>query len=79
MERGEATTVVYDAPSPNRQDAETYQVRLRILPQVLERRDQGIARRERSPQRQPVNARVLEFTRGEDWPSLLNRYPGKMD
>lgn len=48
MERGEATAVVYDAPSPNRQDAETYPLCLPVLPQVLKGRDYGSAARNAS-------------------------------
>ena len=72
-----ADAVVYDAPILRWMIADQHAGVLRVLPQVLERQDYGIALPQQSPARERINTLLLEIIGGDDWPALVQRYLGR--
>ena len=72
-----ADAVVYDAPILRWMIAEQHAGVLRVLPQVLERQDYGIALPQQSPARERINTLLLEIVASDDWEALVQRYLGK--
>ncbi|MGB5831737.1 MAG: transporter substrate-binding domain-containing protein [Thiohalocapsa sp.] len=73
---GDADAVLYDAPILRFLIARHHAKSLRVLPQVLQRQDYGIALPQPSPLRESINRALLEITRGEKWEAELERYIG---
>jgi len=72
-----ADAVVYDAPILRWMIADQHAGVLRVLPQVLERQDYGIALPQQSPARERINTLLLEIIGGDDWSALVQRYLGR--
>jgi ABC-type amino acid transport substrate-binding protein len=77
IERGEADALVYDAPVLRYMVAQRHPTTLRVLPQVLQRQDYGIALPSASPMREQINRELLKVIRAEDWQQLLERFLGR--
>jgi ABC-type amino acid transport substrate-binding protein len=69
--------VVYDAPILQYLIALHHPDTLRVLPQVLQRQDYGIALPQRSAMREAVNNKLLRIVSDREWTVLLERYLGK--
>ncbi len=78
LESGEAEAVVYDAPALRYLVEEDYPGTLRVLPQVLQRQDYGIALPAGSPLREEINRVLLEIIRSPEWQRMLERYLGRL-
>jgi len=79
LARGEADAVVHDAPILRHLSTELHPGALRVLPQVLQRQDYGIALPQGSPARERVNAALLRIIRSDAWQSRLEQYLGHRD
>jgi ABC-type amino acid transport substrate-binding protein len=77
IERGEADALVYDAPVLRYMVAQRHPATLRVLPQVLQRQDYGIALSSASPLREQINRELLKVIRSQDWQQLLERFLGR--
>lgn len=77
LARGEADAVVHDAPILRYLSAELHPGALRVLPQVLQRQDYGIALPQGSPGREQVNAALLRIIRSDAWQDRLQQYLGR--
>jgi ABC-type amino acid transport substrate-binding protein len=77
LSQGTADAVVYDAPILRYLVSQHYPDRLRILHEVLQRQDYGIALRAGSPLREDVNRALLQIVRSEDWQRVLEQYLGR--
>jgi ABC-type amino acid transport substrate-binding protein len=76
LAQGNADAVVYDAPILRHLVASLYPENLRVLLQVLQRQDYGIALQANSPLREDVNRALLQIIRSDGWQKLLVRYLG---
>lgn len=74
---GQAEAVVYDIPILRYLVAEGYPDSLRVLPQILQRQDYGIALPVGSPLREDVNRALLQIIGSPEWQRLLERYLGR--
>jgi len=79
LARGEADALVHDAPILKHLIAELHPGTLRVLPQVLQRQDYGIALPQGSPARERVNEALLQIIRSDDWQDRLEQYLGRAD
>jgi ABC-type amino acid transport substrate-binding protein len=76
LEAGEVDAVVYDAPALRYLVEEGHADTLRVLPQVLQRQDYGIALPPDSPLREEINRTLLEVIRSPEWQRLLESVLG---
>jgi len=76
LAQGNADAVVYDAPILRYLVSQHYPDKLRILHEVLQRQDYGIAFPAGSPLREDVNRALLQIVPSEDWQRLLEQYLG---
>ncbi len=77
LAQGDADAVVYDAPVLRYLVSQQYPDRLRVLLEVLQRQDYGIALQAGSPLREDVNRELLRIVRSDEWQTLLDRYLGR--
>ena len=73
---GEVDAVVYDAPILNWMVQEKFPTDVRVLDEVFERQDYGIAFEQESPLREQVNRVMLEKIREPWWEEVVRRYGG---
>ncbi len=73
---GRLDAFVHDRPLLLFDVVETYEDRLKVLPDNLGREDYGIALPEGSNLREPLNRALLSYIRSPEWGQLTRRYLG---
>jgi polar amino acid transport system substrate-binding protein len=74
---GGVDAMVYDAPILQYLAKHELGGAVRVLPQVFDRQDYGIALPDGSALREPLNRALLDALAGDRWQALLERYLGQ--
>ncbi|HYQ60155.1 MAG TPA: transporter substrate-binding domain-containing protein [Desulfatiglandales bacterium] len=77
MTEGKIQALVYDKPILQYLVQKDYPGKLEVLPYTLHEQDYGIALREGSPLREPINQVLLEIINSPAWQDTLSLYLGR--
>jgi polar amino acid transport system substrate-binding protein len=76
LERGEIKAFIYDIPALRYWIKQEFQGKLEILPRTYSQENYGIALRDNSPLRKPINRILMEKIRNQKWQGILYQYLG---
>ena len=77
MAEGKIKALVYDKPILQSLIQKDYPGELEVLPNSFDEQDYGIALREGSPLREPINQALLEIINSPAWQDTLSLYLGR--